>query len=206
MIENSSLLHPILEGIFSSLWSSFTPFIAFSGLCISLYNLHIQCRELKNKWPIIRVLASNYFRISRGESTSFYLSIQNDGDSPITIVSIGCEAPSFDKSILLDDLLQKSPISELIPGDSLEGILDRRLLPGKDIGLWIPVEYIIRDLKSVGIPLEADLFLFIKDGYQRTYKSSMPISMGNVSGTKEELIAKWIKEATTNTSLKCVYG
>jgi hypothetical protein len=205
MIENSSLLHPILEGTFSFLLSNYTPVIAFSGLCISLYNSYIQRRELNNKRPIIRVLASNYFRISKDGSNSFYLSIQNDGDSPMTIVSIGCEAPSFDKSILIDDLLQRSPISEFIPGNSLEGLRHRRLLPGKDIGLWIPVEYIIRDLKSAGIPLEADLFFFIKDGYQRTYKSSMPISMGNMSGTKEELIAKWIKEATTNTTLKCVF-
>lgn len=126
-------------------------------------------QRIENR-PIIDVQCANYLESGKNGILRLYISASNNGQSAVTLSSIGIEIPEFKKHSLPDKYIFLDKSEYDLPFNLKQGA--RPLAYG--YGKYINVTGISETLKSKGISEEVEAFFFLKDGLGRKYKCERP--------------------------------
>jgi hypothetical protein len=130
----------------------------------------LKFKQRRENRPIIDVQCADYLESEKSGILRLYISASNNGQSAVTLSSIGIEIPEFKKYSLSDKYLFLNKSEYDLPFNLKPGA--RPLAFG--YGKYINVTEISETLISKGISEEVEAFFFLKDGLGRIYKCEKP--------------------------------
>ena len=144
--------------------------IAIVTVIVGVFTVLMEIKKRRENRPIIDVQRADYTESGPKGILKLYLSALNNGQSAVTLSSIGIEIPEYKKHYLSDKYLLLNQSEYDLPFDLKPGA--RPLRGG--YGVYINITEISETLKSKGISEGVEAFFFLKDGLGRKYRCESP--------------------------------